>query len=253
MKPYRLAAGCALALAGLFACASQPGFAASTSQSSPSAAPAPLSPQERGDVFLARGEYQAAIEAYREAPQSAEILNKTGIAYQHLGAIGLARRNYQKALALRHDFPEAMNNLGSAWFADRNYKKAIKLYLRARRMMPDSAVIAANLGTAYFARGKYQPGLDEYRAAFRLDPDVFSNQDNAMISGPTNQIDRAQQDFCIAELFAQAGMQARAIEYLRKALDEGFTNRHAILQNADFSKLRQNSEFAMLMHEQQLH
>jgi tetratricopeptide (TPR) repeat protein len=213
---------------------------------------AALPAEERGDILMARGEYLAAIEAYRDAPVSAQTLNKTGIAYHHLSAIDLAKKDYQKALVMQPNFAEAINNLGAAYFAEHDYGRAIRLYRKALQILPRSAVIAANLGTAYFARGKFGPGLAAYRTAFALDPTVFESS-MQMIAGPTSSVDRARQDFCIAELFAQAGMKDRAIEYLRKAFDEGFADKNRVMEDAVFAKLRQTAEFAQLMAEQKLH
>jgi tetratricopeptide (TPR) repeat protein len=243
-------AGCALALAASMS--SLPAAAASVSQVNATTGLTAMPPEQRGDILMARGQYIAAIEAYHEATPDAQVLNKTGIAYHHLMAMDLAKQDYEKALLIRPDYPEAINNLGAVYFAERDFRRAIRLYRKAIELMPTSAVIAANLGTAYFARGKYQPGLAAYRRAFALDPTVFTDS-SQIISGPTSNQDRAHQDYCIAELFAQAGMQARAIEYLRKALDEGFTDRNKLMEDSVFAKLRQTSQFAQLMAEQKLH
>jgi tetratricopeptide (TPR) repeat protein len=221
MKPrfgMHFATGCALALAGVLSGLPSAAAATPVSQVNASTTLTTLSPEERGDILMARGEYMAAIESYREAPTSAQVLNKTGIAYHHLLAMDLAKQDYQKALLIRPNYPEAINNLGAVYFAEKDFKKAIRYYQKALELLPKSAVIAANLGTAYFARGKYQPGLAAYRRAFALDPSVFTDA-SQIISGPTTNQDRAHQDYCIAELFAEAGMQNRAIEYLRKAFD----------------------------------
>jgi tetratricopeptide (TPR) repeat protein len=246
------AAGCALVLASLLAWAPCAAAAASVPQTPATTGMDALSPEERGDILMARGEYMAAIEAYRAAPANAQVLNKTGIAYHHLLAMDLAKQDYEKALLIRPDYPEAINNLGAVYFAEHDFKKAIRLYQKALELLPKSAVIAANLGTAYFARGKYEPGLAAYRRAFALDPSVFTDS-SQIISGPTTSQDRAHQDYCIAELFAQAGMQDRAIEYLRKALDEGFSDRNKLMEDAVFAKLRQTAQFAQLMAEQKPH
>jgi len=212
-----------------------------------------LSPEARGDIFLARGEYEQAIEAYREAPRSAEVWDKTGVAWHHLDAIGEARHDYERALLIRPDYPEAINNLGATYFAEHNYKKAIRLYRYALRLMPRSAVISANLGTAYFARGKYRAGFDAYRRAFRLDPTVFAESDSlANVAASTSLSYRAHEDYCLAELFAEAGMQKQAIEYLTRALNEGFDNRQQIMQDSVFAQLRKTQEFAQLMAAQKL-
>lgn len=213
---------------------------------------ATLPPEEQGDILMARQQYIAAIEAYREAPQDAEIYNKIGMAYHHMLAFDIARKDYEHALLIRPNYPEALNNLGAAEFAQGRYRQAIHLYRKALKLMPTSAVIAANLGTAWFARHKYSRGMEAYRLAFRLDPTVFQNDATQITSGPTTSAERAQQDYCLAELFAQGGMRSRAIEYLRKAFDEGFTDRNRVLTDHVFDQLRSTAEFAQLMGEQKL-
>lgn len=213
---------------------------------------AAMPPEQRGDLLMVHKEYVAAIDAYRQAPTDAQILNKIGIAYHHLDAIDEAKKDYREALLIRPNYPEAINNLGAADFAERNYKQAIRLYRRALRLMPNSATIAANLGTAYFARGKFKRGLEAYRTAFALDPNVFNGDALQVIVGPSQVQDRARQDYCIAELFAQAGMQDRALEYLRKAFDEGFTDRNRLMQDQVFARLRKTAQFAQLMAEEKI-
>ncbi len=228
--------------------------AESVPQTQANASAQTLPPEERGDLLMARQQYAAAIDAYSLAPKSAVVWNKIGIAYHHLAAIDEARRDYERALLIRPDYPEAINNLGATYFAERNYKKAIKLYRNALRLMPASAVIAANLGTAYFARGKYRQGIDAYRMAFHLDPNVFSDMNILpAVPGTTTAEDRARQDYCLAELFAQAGMEGRAIEFLRQAFDEGFTDRNRVMQDALLAHLRTTAQFAQLMAEQKQH
>lgn len=209
--------------------------------------------EERGDILMARQEYIAAIEAYRQAPQNAVIYNKMGMAYHHMLAFDVAKKDYEHALLIRPNYPEAINNLGAAEFAQGRYRQAVKLYRRAFKLMPHSAVVAANLGTAYFARRKFSQGMEAYRTAFRLDPSVFSKDSTQVIAGPTSEADRAQQDYCLAELFAESGMKDQAIEYLRKAFDEGFGDRTRLRSDHVFDQLRKTAEFAALMGEQKLH
>jgi tetratricopeptide (TPR) repeat protein len=217
----------------------------STSLSSPGLAK--LAPEERGDLYLARGDYIEAIEAYREAPRTAQVWDKMGVAWHHMDAIGEARHDYEQALLIRPNYPEAINNLGATYFARHNYKKAIRLYRHALRLMPKSAVIAANLGTAYFAQGKFRPGFEAYRRAFALDPEVFGTADSlSNVASRTSREDRAREDYCLAELFAQAGMKKEAIDYLTRALNEGFP-RQELMQNSVFTQLRKTEEFAQLM------
>lgn len=212
-----------------------------------------ISPELRGDLAMARQQYLAAIEAYREAPASSpEIWNKLGIAYHHLFAMDLARENYEKALRLRPEYPEALNNLGAVYYAKHSFHKAEKYYKRAIRLNPKEAAVYSNLGTDYFAERKIPEGIVAYQTAFSLDPQIFADASPALVSESLPARDRAQQDFCIAKLFAQSGHLDRAIDYLRKALNEGFDNRKAILQDQTLASLRSTPEFSELMAEQKL-
>ncbi len=225
-------------------------------QLSASATPPPavnLSPEVRGDLAMAHQQYLAAIDAYRQAPaDSAAIWNKLGMAYHHLFAMDEARRDYEQALRLRPDFPEAINNLGAVFYAKKDYRKAEKYYRKALALDPKSAAIYSNIGTASFALGKVEDGIEAYRAAFALDPRVFDTSSIVLVDEALPAHDRAQQDYCLAKLFAQSGKNRQALDFLRKALNEGFADRRKILEDQNLASLRDTPEFNLLMTEQKL-
>lgn len=213
-----------------------------------------LSPEERGDLMMARGQYVAAIKAYEEAPQdSAVVWNKMGMAWQHLFAIDEAKKDYERALRLKPRFPEAMNNLGTIYYAKKDYGEAERRYRRALKLMPRSATVYNNLGAAYFAQGNYKKGAKAYEKAFAIDPSVFGNASFHGVAEVGSPQQLAVQDYCLAELFAQAGMTESAIEYLRKAMGEGFRDRKRIMKDQAFSSLRKTAAFADLLNEQKKH
>lgn len=212
-----------------------------------------LTPELRGDLAMARQQYLAAIEAYREAPaNSAVIWNKLGIAYHHLFAVDEARRDYERALRLQPNYPEALNNLGAIYYAKHSYRRAEKLYEKAIRLNPRSASIYSNLGTDYFAERKPKRAIAAYEAAFALDSHIFTETSPSLVSEELPAHDRAEQDYCIAELFAQSGRNDDAISYLRRALNEGFDDRKKILRDETLASLRATPEFSQLMAEQKL-
>lgn len=212
-----------------------------------------ITPELRGDLAMARQQYIDAIAAYREAPANdPEIWNKLGIAYHHLFAMDEARRDYLHALKLRPKYPEALNNLGAIYYARHSYRKAEKYYLKALALDPKQPSIYSNLGTAYFADRKANKGMEAYRTAFALDPDIFSNSSAQLVAETLNIRDRANVDFCIARLLAQSGHLPQAIDYLRKALDEGFDDRKQIMDDRTLASLRSTPEFSQLMAEQKL-
>ena len=226
------------------------------SQISPPPAPTEhieLSPETLGDLAMARQQYILAIEEYREAPKnSAEVWNKMGIAYHHLFAFDEAKRDYERALHLQPGFPEALNNLGAVYYAKKEYKKAEKYYRRSLRLAPGSPSAYSNLGVAYFAQGRVKRGLMAFRAAYKLDPTIFAPDSPQLVAEQLPVHERAEQDYCLAKLFAQSGHMKEAIQFLRRALDEGFDDQKDLLQDQTLATLRATPEFARLMAEQRL-
>jgi tetratricopeptide (TPR) repeat protein len=228
--------------------------AAGQDADAPSAAPQTgMTAEMRGDVLMARQEYVAAITAYRQGPEeSASLWNKTGIAYHHLFAFDLAKLSYQRALSLKPNYAEAINNLGAVYYAEKKYHQAEKLYQRAAKLTPQAASIYANLGAVYFTERKFSRGAEAFRTAFALDPQVFTGDSAQMIAIPSAAEERARLDYCMAALFAQAGKNDRAIQYLRKALSEGFNDQKRLREDRNFASLRTTAEFAQLMAEEKI-
>src|SRR5665213_1091047 len=74
-----------------------------------------LTPEQRGDIFMARKMYREAIETYREAPETVALINKIGIAYHQLTDLTRAAMCYQRAIKLDPKFTQAINNLGTIY------------------------------------------------------------------------------------------------------------------------------------------
>ncbi len=207
-----------------------------------------IPPEIRGDLLMIRKEYQAAIAVYDSSPeQSAEIFNKIGLAYHHLYAIDRAKSSYESALRLRPDYPEALNNLGAVFYAERDYRKASRFYRKAIKLTPHDAIVRRNLAATYLAQGKQQEAMKAYRAAFLADPSTFGDDAQNVIPEPATVKERAAQNYCLASLYAQQGMNDRAIEYLRKAIDAGFNGYKRLMEDPDFATLRKTAEFNELM------
>src|SRR5690242_16099051 len=88
-------------------------------------APKPqLTPEHRGDIYMARKMYREAIDAFREGPPKDPVLwNKMGIGYHPKMALDLARKSYEQALKFRRDYVEAINNLGTVYYAKKSFRK----------------------------------------------------------------------------------------------------------------------------------
>lgn len=216
---------------------------------SPPFTPAPLTPEQRGDLYMARKMYREAIDVYREnAKNNPVIWDKIGIAYHQLGDLRAARKAYEHAIRLNKKYPDAINNVGTIFYAEKKYRSAINRYLKALRYAPDAASIWSNLGTAYYARGKFALMTQAYRKALELDPDVFEKRGLVGTEMEDRSVaDRARYHFELARMYAMTGRNDLALQYLRKALEEGFKEKNKIEQDKDFAKLRETQEFKDLM------
>jgi tetratricopeptide (TPR) repeat protein len=209
----------------------------------------PLTPERRGDILMARKMYREAIDLYEQAPQnSAVVVNKIGIAYHQLMELNAAKKRYQRAIKLNPKYAEAINNLGTIYYAQKNYGKATKYYKRALKLEPGSASIYSNLGTAYFARRKYKDASLAYSRALQLDPDIFEHHSTfGVLLQERDVIERAKFHYYLAKVYAKAGMNERAMQYIRKALEEGFKEPKKFLEDPEFAALRKLPEFKQLM------
>lgn len=210
---------------------------------------AAMPPEQLGDQLMNQHRYVEATYVYGRAPVSAVLWNKIGVAWHHLYALREARRDYERALQLNPDYPDAMNNLGAIYFAERNYRKAIRYYQQALRLAPNSAVYMVNLGTAYFAQGKRREGAEAYQKALALDPGVFDMSNPQIVQGAATGAQRAQLDFCVAELLAESGQLDDALQFLHKALAAGYRDRHRMAVDPALAKLRGSPGFAALLAE----
>ena len=208
----------------------------------------PPTQEQLGDALAARQRYQAAIEAYQKAPRnSAEVWNKMGIAYQMMFDLSDASRCYQSSLKINPRSANVLNNLGTTYDALQQYVDAERMYRRALKVEPRSAVILKNLGTSQMAEHKYKQGLQSYQAAQTIYPHIFDERQGPTVGNPTSAQNRGAMNFYMAKSCVRAGMNDRAIEYLRLALNEGFTSPKKINADREFAGLHGLPAFEKLL------
>ena len=105
-----------------------------------------------------------------------------------------------------------------------------------------------NLGTAYFARKMEKESIAEYRTALQLDPDVFERHGTYGVLMEERSVEeKAKYHYALAKLYAVAGRQDLSLQYLRKALEEGFRDRKKMTQDPEFQAMRELPEFQELL------
>lgn len=209
----------------------------------------PLTPEERGDVYMARRMYREAIAAYKQGPQNSPVTwNKIGIAWHNLGEMSLARSNYEHAVKVDKHYAEAINNLGTVLYAQKRYKTAISRYRQALAIAPDRASFWSNLGTAYYSQGKFELMMQAYEKAFSLDPSIFEHKGSVGTEIQERTVaDRARYHFEMARFYAKKGQDDLAILNLRKSLEEGFKEKDKVKAMPEFAALLLKPEFQEVM------
>ncbi len=210
----------------------------------------PHSPEQLGDSMMAQKRYQAAIEAYKQVPPSALVWNKLGIAYQMMFNLDAAERAYKASLKLNPKNVDVLNNLGTVYDSEKKYRKAEKLYRKALKIDPHSALVLKNYGTELLARHKYKKGWEAYKAALTVDPDIFTATGRPKVENPGTVKERGAMNYYMAKGCVRAGFNERAIEYLRRALNEGFANPKMIRADHEFAALHGYPAFEQLLSEQ---
>ena len=220
-------------------------------QTAPAPTPQPT-PEALGDSLMAHRRYQAAIEAYKQVPaMTAAVWNKMGIAFQMMFDLQDATRCYQASLKLDPKNVNVLNNLGTVYDSLKEYRSAVRMYHRALKYDPKSALVLKNLGTDLLAQHQYKKGWELYQTALSVDPQIFDRNTGPRVENPASVQDRGAMNYYMARGCVRAGKNDRAIEYLRMAVNEGFTNPKKIAADQDFAGLRGIPAFEQLLAEQQ--
>lgn len=212
----------------------------------------PPTPEQVGDSLSVRQRYQAAIAAYSKVqPPTALIWNKMGIAYQMMFDVKDAVRCYTASLKLEPHSAQVLNNLATVYDSQKLYSQAEKIYHKALKNDPKSALIHRNLGSNLMAQHKYKKGAEAYRVAIALDPQIFNNSHTgASVTNPASAQDRGALHYYMAKGCVSAGNPECAIQNLRLALNEGFTNAKKIATDEAFASIRELPGFQQLIASQ---
>jgi Flp pilus assembly protein TadD len=207
--------------------------------------------EEIGDSLLMQGKFQGAIESYKKASQSSPMVwNKMGIAYQQLFSPDEAMRCYTTSLKLDPQDASVLNNLGTVYASLKDYRSADRYYRKAIKLDPKSAPILKNLGTNLLTRHKYKQGGEFYAAALAVDPHIFDSGATLQVSDPASAASRGALNYYMARSCMRAGLTDRAIQYLRLALNNGYTSPRKILADSEFASLYNIPAFEQLLSTQ---
>jgi len=208
--------------------------------------------ETRADQLRVEKLYLDALDYYRAAMKkdtnSARLWNKVGITELMMQRYGEARKSFERSVKADRKFADAYNNLGVVFYEMKKYGAAIKQYGKAIAIQDDAASFYSNLGAAHFAKREFEPAFAAYQHAVQLDPDVFERTSRGGVQAqlPSPE-DRARYDYTVAKLYAKIGLSDRSLEYLKKAMEEGYKDFKNVYKDAEFAELRKDKRFAELV------
>ena len=208
--------------------------------------------EQRADMLRMEKLYLDAMDYYRAAlgkePKSARILNKIGITELMMQHYSEAKKTFEQSIKADRKFADAYNNLGVVYYERRKYGSAVKEYRRAIAIDDNAASFYSNLGAALFSRKEFDPAVQAYERAVEIDPDVFERTSRGGVQAqlPSPE-DRARYDYTVARLYAKMGFSERSLEYLRKAMEEGYKDLKNVYKDTEFATLRKDKRFTELM------
>lgn len=208
--------------------------------------------EQRGDELRMQKLYLDAIDYYQaglvKEPNSARLLNKIGIAELMMQRYREAKKTFEKAVKADRKFADASNNLGVVYYEERKYGPAVKEYRRAIAIDGTSASFYSNLGAALFSKKQFEAAVEAYQKAMEIDPDVFERTSRGGVQAqlPSPE-DRAHYDYTVARLYAKMGLPDRSLEYLRKAMEEGYKDLKNVYKDTEFAEVRKDRRFTELM------
>jgi tetratricopeptide (TPR) repeat protein len=205
---------------------------------------------QEGEAAFIRKEFYAALIKFLYAekltPNSGYLQNRLGMAYSQLELYDNAIASFKKAIASNPRYPFPFNNLGAIYFAQNKMKKARNLFQKALEMKDDEASFHLNLGMVYLQKNKLDKARAEISKALQIDPLAISGPNVNLEAGSRTKTDR---NYFIARLHASEGRAVPAIESLKKAVANGFSNIEEIKKQADFNPIREDIRFIAFMTE----
>jgi tetratricopeptide (TPR) repeat protein len=206
----------------------------------------------RADQLRSSKLYLDALDYYDAAltkePESARLLNKIGITELMMQRYKEARKSFEHAIKANRAFADAYNNLGVVFYEQKKYGTSIKQYRKAIAIDATAASFFSNLGAAHFSKKEFEAAVVAYQHALEMDPEVFERTSRGGVQAQLpSPDDRARYDYTVAKLYAKMGFSDRSLDYLRKAMEEGYKDLKNVYKDTEFASLRKDPRFNELM------
>jgi tetratricopeptide (TPR) repeat protein len=131
--------------------------------------------QDLGRLEEAIREYKKAIEIF---PNNYKAYYNLGVLYDGQGALKEAVANYKRTIAINPAFIDAQFNLGNIYHNQGLLEEAIHQYRKVTELDPTDFEARNNLGVAYARQGKFDQAIAQWEKVLEIEPQNKSAGDN---------------------------------------------------------------------------
>lgn len=198
--------------------------------------------------------------------EEAAVHNRTGAALVEQGKTERAILEFQKALAADPGYSPARLNLAYSYEKAGRIEEAMTTYREAIGDQPRNFLAHNNLGVLYDQKGQYELAIAEFEQALSIEPGNAMAQKNlenakssrAVTLARETQLARAEKtveakpsdpraSYAVARLHATYGNKDLALQWLGKALRQGYRDRADVRADPAFQHMRGEREFELLL------
>jgi Tfp pilus assembly protein PilF len=140
--------------------------------------------RELAEAYFVERQYTQALQELLKAekldPDDPLIHNDLGLVHMFKDRMELAEKHFKRAIAIKPDYSEAINNLATAYLMQEKWDEAIDILEQLRQNLiygtPQYAFL--NLGWAYFNKKDYTQAEKYYKLAIKHYDDGFPKDES---------------------------------------------------------------------------
>jgi tetratricopeptide (TPR) repeat protein len=208
-------------------------------------------------VFFAGGTFAAS-------PQAIER-NQVGARLLEAGSLDAAIIEFRSAIRLDEKYFPARLNLAYAYDKANRVEDAIDAYRDAIEAQPRSIFAHNNLGVLYDKKGLYDAAIAEFEIALKVEPGnslalknlEITKKNKMIVQERSARIQRAEREarakpndpwacYYVARTYAVYGQKELAIQWLTRALKQGYRDLRYLMVDPAFESMRDEPDFQRL-------
>jgi len=158
-------------------------------------------------VYMDLGEYALSLQHFKKAidlkPNFSDAINNMGTLYSRMKEWDKALGCFQQAISnIEYQTPHyAYHNMGLVYFYKGDYTSAIENYQKALKQAPSYVNVYYDLASAYIALNRFEDAVEVYKKAASLSPQSM------------------QANFGLARLYIKMNKKQEAIDELKEIIE----------------------------------